>query len=533
MLYHFDQTPSIDGSRPAAAGCPICEETRRSYLFVIRGLPVVGCPGCGLISLYPQPDPTECLAFYGTEAGADDPRLRYTDSETERDACGRYLQVLAERGARGGRVLLVAPPGHPFVAQATAAGYTIAVHRSVTECEQEEDLGADYDVAVVLHQLEKAAAPLGLLQRVHQALRPGGVLLVTAPSNDSWPASFFGDRWTEWRPENRFYFGSTTMQLILLKSGFAEVWIEPDARLYTLNHIRDRAAGFPRTNLTRSITYLHRFMPSPVRQMRLRLSTSGIIVTATRAAVRRRPLCSIVLPAYNEGKTFSKLMDSLLAQELPGIDREIIVVESNSTDETRQLARGYEAHPEVRLVLEDRPRGKGHAVRTGFRHARGDIVLIQDADLEYDLNDYPALLQPLLSHRALFVLGARHGGHWKMRHFSDQPGMSSMLNLGHCFFTTLLNVLFRQRMRDPFTMFKVFRRDCLYGLEFHCNRFDFDHELVIKFVRKGYTPLEIPVNYTSRSFKEGKKVSLIRDPLSWLWVNFKLRFTRLRRCPAA
>jgi hypothetical protein len=155
--------------------------------------------------------------------------------------------------------------------------------------------------------------------------------------------------------------------------------------------------------------------------------------------------------------------------------------------------------------------------------------MIQDADLEYDLNDYDSLLEPLVNNRALFVLGARHGGRWKMRQFTEQQGLSTFLNAGHVFFTTLINVLYRQQMSDPFTMFKLFRRDCLYGLEFACRRFDFDHELVIKLVRKGYRPLEIPVNYRSRSFKEGKKVRLIWDPLTWLWIDFKLRFTPLYR----
>jgi hypothetical protein len=114
-----------------------------------------------------------------------------------------------------------------------------------------------------------------------------------------------------------------------------------------------------------------------------------------------------------------------------------------------------------------------------------------------------------------------------MRTFTDQKGLATALNLGHIFFTTVLNVLYRQKMTDPFTMFKVFHRDCLYGLEFDCNRFDFDHELVIKFLLKGYVPLEIPVNYCSRSFSQGKKVRVFRDPLGWLWVDIKLRFTRV------
>jgi hypothetical protein len=105
--------------------------------------------------------------------------------------------------------------------------------------------------------------------------------------------------------------------------------------------------------------------------------------------------------------------------------------------------------------------------------------------------------------------------------------LATGLNLGHAFFTGLINVLFRQNMTDPFTMFKVFRRDCLFGLKFECNRFDFDHELVIKLIRKGYRPVEIPVNYRSRSFREGKKVRLFRDPFTWLWVDLKLRFAQV------
>jgi glycosyltransferase involved in cell wall biosynthesis len=183
----------------------------------------------------------------------------------------------------------------------------------------------------------------------------------------------------------------------------------------------------------------------------------------------------------------------------------------------------------VKLILEEQPRGKGHAVRTGLELASGDYVLIQDADLEYDLEDYDALLEHLVAGRSAFVLGSRHGGRdvWKMRQFTGQRGLSLIFNFGHWFFTTLINVLFFQRLRDPFTMFKVFRRDCVSGLEFECNRFDFDFELLIKLIRKGYRPVELPVNYRSRSYKEGKKVRMFRDPITWLGVLMWLRFVKI------
>jgi glycosyltransferase involved in cell wall biosynthesis len=184
------------------------------------------------------------------------------------------------------------------------------------------------------------------------------------------------------------------------------------------------------------------------------------------------------------------------------------------------------------VVLQANPRGKGNAVREGLALASGDIIMIQDADLEYDFDDYDGLLAPLLAWQSMFILGSRHQGGWKMRKFTDAPLAAALFNLGHWFFKSVMNVALNTSMTDPFTMFKVFRRDALHGLDFICNRFDFDLELVIKLVRKGYVPVELPVNYASRSFSEGKKVSFTRDGLTWLWTIVKLRLSPIGRAPA-
>jgi glycosyltransferase involved in cell wall biosynthesis len=237
---------------------------------------------------------------------------------------------------------------------------------------------------------------------------------------------------------------------------------------------------------------------------------------------------SVVIPVYNEIATVRTALDALVAKRMPGYDLQLIIVESNSTDGSRDIVLGYKGQPSVAVILEDAPRGKGHAVRTGLAAASGDIIIIQDADLEYDLNDYEKLLEPIARGEYAFVLGSRHTkGAWAIRKFTDQKLHALALNLAHWTFTFMINASLGVWLNDPFTMYKVFRRDCIKGMTFECDRFDFDWELLIKLVRKGYRPIEIPVSYRSRSFNEGKKVSMFRDPLTWMRALVKYRFQRM------
>jgi glycosyltransferase involved in cell wall biosynthesis len=238
---------------------------------------------------------------------------------------------------------------------------------------------------------------------------------------------------------------------------------------------------------------------------------------------------SVIIPVFNEVSTAKESLDRILAKEIPGWTIEFIVVESNSTDGTRAIVEGYRSNPRVKIILEDKPRGKGYAVRNAFRFATGEFILIQDADLEYDVDDYDELLAPLASGRQTFVLGSRHGeGGWAIRKFNDQPLQALILNLAHWFFTLCIDLSLWVWLKDPFTMYKVFRRDCISDLTFECDRFDFDWELLIKLIRKGHKPIEIPITYRSRSFKEGKKVSMFRDPITWMAALIKYRFAPLK-----
>ncbi len=347
-----------------------------------------------------------------------------------------------------------------------------------------------FDACVLAHLVEQAANPLALLDEVATLLRPGGTLLVITPSAES--SATAGGHAPPIPPaqDQRAFVNPATLENALARAGFRSIVLETGR-------------------------------------------SDGILALGTLVQRRARPLLSIIVPVYNERDTFKLVMDRLLAKALPSVDREIIVVESNSSDGTREDVLFYRDVAGVHVILQDRARGKGNAVRAGLEHASGDFILIQDADLEYDLDDYERLLDPLIHYRTAWVLGTRHGSAWSMRQFTDSRWLALFMNTGHIFFTFLLNILTGQQLSDPFTMYKVFRRDCIHDLVFEEDRFAFDWELVIKLLRKGYRPIEIPVRYRSRSFRQGKKVHLLRDPARWLWVAFKYRFSPLRRRPRA
>lgn len=244
------------------------------------------------------------------------------------------------------------------------------------------------------------------------------------------------------------------------------------------------------------------------------------------ASPRAVRMLSVVLPVYNEEETIEEALRDVLKVSLPpGVQLQLIVVESNSKDATRQLVRAYELDPRVTLVLQDAPRGKGNAVRAGLRHVEGDVVLIQDGDLEYSVDDYAKLVERIIAGDADFVLGCRHERGRPMREFENARGTSTLLNAAHWTFATLFNVVYGTDLRDPFTMYKVFRTECIEGLDFVADRFDFDWELAAKLVRRGYRPIEIPITYNSRGFDEGKKVRPIRDPLTWIVALVRFRFS--------
>lgn len=530
-------------ARLTVTHCPVCRSTRLHYLFSVEDRRIVRCEDCALMLTNPQPAGPAIGRLRGEDnalrlpAGA--PELPHIDALRQSSA-GRQLDLLERYGLPPGARLLQLGCGEGnFLVRAAARGFDVTgIDDSAAACARARarlggqgkivhgdwaavvpGTGAGFDVCVLNDVLAQARDPRAALDLAHRALKPGGVLFVATPTLDSWPARVLRDGWGKFQPGNLWYFKSSTLQTLLIQAGFADLIHRPDVKTVSLDVVAGLFARFPNPLARAAARLARRVLPTAIQRRPIDLATSGMALLARKQPARARRKLSLVIPVYNEAPTFETAFTRLLAKEVAGLDLELVVVESRSTDGTRELVRKYEGHPRVTILWEDTPQGKGHAVRAGLEVITGDYVLIQDADLEYDLEDYECLLEPLTLGRAAFVLGARHGGSaWKMRQFTGQPVLTLVLNAAHSFFTLLVNVLYGARLKDPFTMYKVFRRDCLYGLRFGCDRFDFDFELVIKMLRKGYVPLEIPVNYRSRSFHEGKKVSFFRDPVTWLRV---------------
>ncbi len=222
---------------------------------------------------------------------------------------------------------------------------------------------------------------------------------------------------------------------------------------------------------------------------------------------------SIIVPAYNERDTVRELLARVAAAPLPpGVEREIVVVDDGSADGTRELlgelAERSDPAP-FRLLCHEVNRGKGAAVRTGLAAGSGDILLIQDADLEYDPREYPRLLGPILEGEADVVFGSRFlGGPHRVLFFWH--------SLGNRALTTLSNMFTDLNLSDMETCYKVFRREVLDGVRLRSNRFGIEPELTARMARSGARIYEVPISYRGRTYAEGKKIGW-KDGIAAIW----------------
>jgi glycosyltransferase involved in cell wall biosynthesis len=220
------------------------------------------------------------------------------------------------------------------------------------------------------------------------------------------------------------------------------------------------------------------------------------------------------MPVYNERNTIKEILRRVRQVDLGDIMKEIVIVDDYSTDGTRDIL-AMEEDSTARVIYHSQNMGKGAAVRSGFEAATGDLMINQDADLEYDPDDYPRLLDPVLKEKAEVVYGSRFTG--------PRKNMLFWHYLGNRFLALVTNVLYNTTLSDMETCYKLFTREVLEGLELKSNHFDIEPELTAKILKKKIRIFEVPISYAGREIEEGKKISW-RDGIPALWTLIKYRF---------
>jgi glycosyltransferase involved in cell wall biosynthesis len=227
-------------------------------------------------------------------------------------------------------------------------------------------------------------------------------------------------------------------------------------------------------------------------------------------------LLSVIVPVYNERVTVAEVIRRIRAVDVP-VDVEVIVVDDGSSDGTDKVLSAL-GDSTVRILTHPVNRGKGAAIRTGMASARGDLLLIQDADLEYDPEDWPRLLEPILKGKARVVYGSRFTG--------ERMNMLPLHWIGNRFLSLVTNLLYSSTMSDMETCYKLFDRQVLEGLTIESDKFDFEPEITAKVLRRGFRIYEVPISYAGREMSEGKKITW-RDGIGALRALIKYRFTRI------
>jgi len=232
---------------------------------------------------------------------------------------------------------------------------------------------------------------------------------------------------------------------------------------------------------------------------------------------------SIIIPIYNEKETIEEIISRIEKIELKNIKKEIILIDDFSKDGTRELLKKYTK--KYIVLFHPKNKGKGSAIKTGLKEATGDIILIQDADLEYSPEDYPSLLKPILSNETSVVYGSRFMGFNLTSKFKTKSTILPLHFIGNKFLSFITQLLFFSKITDMETCYKVFRKDVIKNLDIKSNHFNMEPEITARILKKRINIKELPISYNPRSIKEGKKINW-KDGIQAIYTLFYWRFAK-------
>lgn len=531
--FAFSLTPAVAASRTRSryVACSVCQVDNSRYLFHRVGVRFVRCRTCGSVYVNPVGEARDNffdIAQVGQYQSGRQRALAVKDfqrflSRVESDyerveqrplrnvlLLGRWLPEFAES-------LSAQRVGLRVCTTDDAAFRSLALDANTDWAKAELDRGPQ--VVILNEFLEACSDAARVLEALTHSLPTSSWLVITYSNAGSMPARLMRRAWPQFFDYKNAFFNTNNLLALMMRFGYRMSANYRYPVTQTASYALQRVAPDSAAQKVADATPIGS-LPVPLR--------TGHHVAAFRKGARTQNATeklSIVFPVFNEARYVAQVIEAILAKTLK-IDKELIIVESNSTDGTREIVKGFEGRPGVQVIYEDKPQGKGHAVKTGLKAVTGSIVLIQDADFEYDIDDYDALLEPILQRQTTFVLGSRSLGldDWKVRRYANSAVKGFLLNFAQVVFAKTFNVLYQQRITDVNTMFKVFRSECLDGVDLQCDGFNLDIELACKLVKHGNAPLEVPVNYVSRGFDEGKKISFIRDAAPSYWAFFRYRF---------
>ncbi len=286
--------------------------------------------------------------------------------------------------------------------------------------------------------------------------------------------------------------------------------------MYNLNSTQSKSHSVPfRPTVLPNVEAQSSLEPQPTQSALQALDSASQWLMDVQSPVVSAPKLSVIIPAYNEAKTLHQVIESVLALD---IEKQLIIVDDGSSDGTREAIAALRENDGITVVLHEKNQGKGAAIQSGIRLATGDIVIVQDADLEYDPKDILKVIKPILDGESDVVYGSRYLA-------NSHQDQSALHRFGNACLTGFSNWMTNQSLTDMETCYKAFRRELIQGIRIEQRRFGFEPEITAKLAKKKIVIREVPISYRSRSWQEGKKIG-VKDLISTLYCIVRYRFQR-------